>query len=389
MVATETGVQGPDRSAPAALPVVARRRTRVPNVIRPVLIFFTSRAVVAIATKGAALIPPKAFVMDLFGKWDGAWYLAVAQRGYPSHVPVATGNPGQSDVVFFPLFPLLIRAFHAIVPVSWPWSALILSTLFGLTATVALWQLACRLTDRDVADRVVLLFCFFPGSIVFTMFYAEGLMLTLSILCLEALMRHRWLVAGVLAALATATRPNAIVLAICCAWAAAMAIRERREWWSLVAVALAPLGAVAYFGYLWHRTGSLLAWFHVESRGWGERVDFGVKTVDRLHTAFVHPWVNPNNVATSAGLIFVLLAIPFLLRARLPAVLVIFTAGIILLGVWSRTLGLRPRFVLTAFPLFIALGMRLRPTVQQLVLAGSAGMLALMMVLVAHGLIVP
>jgi len=33
--------------------------------------------------------------------------------------------------------------------------------------------------------------------------------------------------------------------------------------------------------------------------------------------------------------------------------------------------------------------MRLRPTVQQLVLAGSAGMLALMMVLVAHGLIVP
>jgi hypothetical protein len=328
--------------------------------------------------------------MDLFGRYDGAWYLTVAQRGYPSHVPVATANSGvKFDVAFFPLFPLLIRAVHGIVPVSFSGSALILSTLFGLTATVALWQLTRRLADRDVADRVVLLFCFFPGSIVFTMFYAEGLMLTLSILCLEALMGRRWLVAGVLAALATATRPNAIVLAVCCAWAAVIAIRDRREWWSLVAVALAPLGVLAYFGYLWHRTGSPLVWFQAESREWGERVDFGVKTVDRLHTTLVHPWGNANNVATTAGLIFVLVAIPFLVRARLPAVLVIFAAGIILLGVWSRTLGLRPRFVLTAFPLFLAIGMRLRPTVQQLVLAGSAGMLALMMVLVARVLIVP
>jgi hypothetical protein len=168
-----------------------------------------------------------------------------------------------------------------------------------------------------------------------------------------------------------------------------MAIRSRREWRSLVAVVLAPLGVLAYFGYLWHRTGSPLVWFHVESRGWGERVDFGVKTVDRLRLAFTHPWANPNNVATTAGLLFVIAVIPFLARARLPAVLVIFTVGIILLGIWSKSLGLRPRFVLTAFPLFMALGMRLRPTVQQLVLAGSASLLAVMMILVAHSLIVP
>jgi hypothetical protein len=389
MVATETTVHPAGGRETATPLVTGNRRARVSNVIRPVIIFLVSRAVVVAATKGAALLPPKASVMHLLGGWDGGWYLTVAERGYPSHVPIATGNPGQSDIAFFPLFPLLTRGLHAIVPVSMPWSALILSTLFGLTATVALWQLTCRLTSSDVADRVVLLFCFFPGSIVFTMFYAEGLMLTLSILCLEALMRRRWLLAGIFAGLATATRPNAIVLAICCAWAAAMAIRQRREWRSLVAVVLAPLGVLAYFGYLWHRTGSALVWFRVESRGWGEKVDFGVKTVDRLHMAWSHPWANPNNVATSLGLIFVLAAIPFVVRARLPAVLVIFTAGIILLGVWSKTLGLRPRFVLTAFPLFMALGMRLRPTAQQLVVAGSAGMLALMMVLVAHGVIVP
>jgi hypothetical protein len=44
---------------------------------------------------------------------------------------------------------------------------------------------------------------------------------------------------------------------------------------------------------------------------------------------------------------------------------------------------------LTAFPVFIVFGARLRPTVHQLVLAASASMLAIGMVLVAQGLIVP
>src|SRR5205807_7473706 len=97
---------------------------------------------------------------------------------------------------------------------------------------------------------------FFPGSIVLTPFYTEGLLIALVLGCLLALLHDRWWTAGVLAALATATRPNAVVIVACCACAAAVAIRRRRDWRPLVAPLLAPTGLLAYFSFLWLRTGS-------------------------------------------------------------------------------------------------------------------------------------
>ena len=40
---------------------------------------------------------------EIFAAWDSGWYFAVARYGY------YTNNFGQSDVAFFPLYPMLIR----------------------------------------------------------------------------------------------------------------------------------------------------------------------------------------------------------------------------------------------------------------------------------------
>ena len=50
-----------------------------------------------------------------------------------------------------------------------------------------------------------MIFCLFPGSIVFSMVYAEGLLIPLAAGCILALQRRRWVMAGALAGLATAT----------------------------------------------------------------------------------------------------------------------------------------------------------------------------------------
>src|SRR5207253_1167110 len=123
-----------------------------------------------------------------------------------------------------------------------------------------LWRLLARIWGREVADRGTALFCFFPGSFVLSMVYSEPLMLALAIGCLLALLDRRWLVAGVLAGLATGVRPNAVALVAACAWAAAVAIVKRREWRALVAPLLAPAGLVAFFAFLWARTGRPDAW---------------------------------------------------------------------------------------------------------------------------------
>src|SRR5207302_760700 len=85
------------------------------------------------------------------------------------------------------------------------------------------------LAGRRTARRATLLFCFFPGSIVFSMVYSEGVMIALAAGCLLALQQRRWLLAGVLGGLATAARPNAVVLVVACGWAAVDAV-VRRGW---------------------------------------------------------------------------------------------------------------------------------------------------------------
>src|SRR5438128_829027 len=86
---------------------------------------------------------------------------------------------------------------------------------------------------RRGAGRPVALFCFFPGAMVLSLAYSEALMLALAIGCLLALLKERWVTAGVLGAFATATRPNAVALVAACAWAAGTAIWRRRQWRAL------------------------------------------------------------------------------------------------------------------------------------------------------------
>ena len=78
------------------------------------------------------------------------------------------------------------------------------------------------------------------------------------------LIDERWLLAGVAAGLATATRPNGIALFAACAVAAAIAIHRRRDWLSLIAPLLAPVGFISFQLFLPGHTGESWPWFRVQ-----------------------------------------------------------------------------------------------------------------------------
>ena len=50
-----------------------------------------------------------------------------------------------------------------------------------------------------------------------------------------------------------------------------------------------PLGALAFMGYLWQRTGEIDAWFRVQTEAWGERTDFGGESFIELRSFFRNP----------------------------------------------------------------------------------------------------
>jgi hypothetical protein len=311
---------------------------------------------------------PEAVPEHVFLTWDGNLYLQIITGGYPEF-------PADRGIfAFFPLYPLTARALAALPGIGPLGAGLVVGALGGFAAAVALWGLCRRLLGQDTADRAVALFAFFPGSFVLSMLYSEGVMLALSAACLWALVRHRWLLAGVLAALGTASRPNAIALVAACGWAAGLAIVHRREWRALVAPALAPLGILGFFALLWARTGDPMTWFTVQRTLWKERVT-PFALVDDLRVFVAAPFENTNTTAVVVGAVICAIGLVLLVRSPLPSVLTVYAAAVIALAACSETLGPRPRFVLTAFPLFFVFALRLRGVAFLATLAASATIL--------------
>jgi hypothetical protein len=157
-----------------------------------------------------------------------------------------------------------------------------------------------------------------------------------------------------LAALGTATRPNGLALVLACAVAAYLAIRDERDWRSLAAPILAPGGFIAFQLWLGNHTGEAGVWFRVQAEAWGEGASYGLTAVRKTFEAFAHPLTSSTNVITAASVMTMLLMIYFLWVRRLPLPMVAYSAGILVLMLLPNTVTARPRFLYTAFPLFIS-----------------------------------
>ncbi len=305
-----------------------------------------------------------------FVMMDAAFYRGIAQYGY-------AGDPAKG--AFFPVFPLLIRLVSYLTGGNYAIAGLIASIACGAAASAGVWALADRVRGRRVADRAVLLFCAFPGAMTFALLYSEPLAVALGAAALLALLDRRWLLAGIIGAIATAERSDLIVLVVVSGVAAAEAIWARREWRAVLAPALTPLGVLAFFCFLWYRYHSFDYWFSVENRDWHQHFDGGVQTFRVLL------WLNPRDAHRElfvAMLMIMFVAacagIGLMLAARLPLPLILFAVMTIVLVVTSSNGDTKPRFVWTAFPIFIGAAAKLpRAIYWPVVILSAAGLFLL------------
>jgi hypothetical protein len=354
----------------AAAPPRRRRAEQLRPLALPLAAYAASRVLTTLAIAFSAFTQHKS-LHRIMTVWDGRWYEKIAHQGYPRWVAHGdfyrgTGRTVQSAVAFFPLYPGIVRVADFLLPGSAWVAGVVVALLLGAVATVLVWVIANRVAGRQVADRAAILFAFSPGAFVLSLVYAEALMVVLAAACLLALMDRRWLLAGVLAALATATRPNAMALGVACAFAAGVAWRQHRDWRALIAPVLTPVGMVAFMLFLWQHTSEPLIWFRVEATGWGERVDFGWSNA----TTFLRMLSNPNQAVLAVSLVFTLVLIYVLVRARLPGVLNAY-AGAALFLVLTSHINARPRFLFVAFPLVIALAKYVKRSTTFTVLVAS------------------
>jgi hypothetical protein len=346
--------------------------------------YVVSRLVVATAAVFVLLLVPAhdGGLVSAFTSWDGQWYVSIAEHGYlPGSDVVRPGAPPNADtsvdgaVAFLPLYPMIVAAVGVVVPGPLDAVAVAVALLIGGAAVVAFAELCRVLRPEDTARRAVLLFCFFPGAFILSFAYPEDLVILLACMCLLALLRHAWFAAGIAAALASAARPNGLALTVACAVAAGIAIRQDDDRSSLIAPILAPLGFLAFLGYLWWRTGEAGYWFRANHAYWHDRIgwwpEFRV-IVGGARTGVTETSRPLLFLGLMAGFVLLIVLVILLLRARLPAPIVAYALSYEALALLSGALAPRPRFILTAFPLVMALAFAVKGHLFNIVLATSS-----------------
>ncbi len=363
--------------SPSAASESRVRRFRRWFLFWPVVAYLVARVVTVAALLVADVADHRGLAGQL-AKWDGTWFLRAAAQGWPRHVPMAHGHVAASTIAFFPLFPIAIRWLSSATFLSPLLVGLFISAVTGLTAVVAIGLLVRRFAGSQRATRATLLFVLFPGTFVFSLVYSEGILLTCVALGLVALLERRWLLAGLLGLVATSTSPIALAFVLSCAWCAGWSAWRDRSFRPLVAPVLAPLGFVACMVWFWQHTGVLDAWTLTERGGWNSSPSLLYPL--RVLATFVRNPLSPTMTGQIlvAGTVVAVIGGVLAIRQRQPAPVLIYGLAAAALAAISSPVGLRPRFVMLAFPLVVAYGTRLRGRAYIGALVLSAGALLAM-----------
>jgi hypothetical protein len=323
------------------------RFSRWPPLAQLLAIFGASRLLCAVIIEVAAVSAQNPAGVgtlhphypDLVAVWDGQWYREIAERGYPSSLPIGLDLSADYNAwAFFPLFPYLVRA---VMMLGLPFGAAstVVSLLAGYGAVVVLYQLVERSAGqaRRLPMVAVAVWCLAPAAPVLQIAYSESVAALLlgGVLTLLLRRHYGWAVPCVL--LLGLTRAVAAPLLLVLVWHAAARWRARRtdpfratEQARLTALVLATAVSTALWPVIVGlATGIPNAFLQTQAR-WGQRPSDG---------PFV-PWVAW--AWNSAGL------------AGVAALIGILAAGIhLVLGRHGRWLPAELRIWAIAYPLYL------------------------------------
>ncbi|MFI8255346.1 hypothetical protein [Streptomyces filamentosus] len=355
----------------SSLPAPSAPSTRPSPLLLALGGYAATRLLGLLVLSAAAAASGKDGFHRLSGRWDSVWYARIAEHGYGYQVTLPNGDV-HSDLAFFPLLPALERALSAVSPLDAAGAGLLVSWAASLAAAWGIFRCGEHVVSARAGVVLAVLWGAYPTAFVQSMAYTETLFTASAAWSLYAVLRGRWVLAGLLCALAGLTRPTAAALIAALGITAAVTlVRERRLPARTVAgVLLAPLGWLGYVTYVGVREGRWSAYFDVQA-AWGNSIDGGVALA-----RFVLGLPRPAGLGLGAALALLAWLVALCVRQRQPLPLLVYTVGVVLLSlVGAAYFGSRPRLMMPAFGLLLppaAALARLRARAAAPVLAGLA-----------------
>jgi len=345
---------------------------------------------------------PGSWLFEGWVRYDGGWYRDIVAHGYRYN-----GSGAQANVAYFPGYPIVMWGLTQVVRNS-AVAGITLSFASGL-ASIVLFERWCRtrLDPRTVRLSVVVVLVYPFAWYLFGTVYADSLFLVLALAAFLLLEADHPVLAGLVGALATATRPVGIALVVGLVLVAIERAGGFRKLRSLRArdfgVVLSLLGLISWSAYQGIRWGNPMLFTDIEGApGWDQAS--GIRTWakvtffqrmrhlpgwlgDSMHSTTTHsprPWTESTYSLSILLQALMLIGAIFLVRLvwrRFGWGYAGYVASIIVVAaVGTKDFFSVGRYLIGAFPLFAAGAVMLvdRARTRVVVLAVSAVLLALL-----------
>lgn len=312
-------------------------------------------------------------IVNMHNRWDTYWYLDIVKNGY-----YLKNDNTLSNVVFFPLYPFLIKIIGTVLLSNYVLAGWVISVVALFAACAFFYKLVREFHPDINPEMPIVLMLIFPTAFFLNIVYTEALFLFFTIAVFYYAFKKNFYAAGAFALLGALTHSNGIFLALPIFWE----IWRTRGWRSIftakiLPVFFAPIGALAFLFYDYLKFHDLFLFFRIES-AWGR--SFSVNW-DHF-SLFSHPSV-VNMGIDIAFTVFILAAI-WLVYKKLSALYAVFISLTVLSALTSGTLMSIGRYSLVLFPVFILLAKIKNKTFQQTWIFTSALFLALDIILLVN-----
>ena len=324
-------------------------------IIAKLLVFsigYASAYTTALAN-GDSTNPPQ-LLLNQFAKWDGPHYMYIAQNGYTTQ-----GDPA-NFIVFFPLYPLLVRLItfdFAYVNLS----GLVISNISSLIAVIYLFKLAKLDYNDSVAKKTILFLSVFSTAYFLSAVFTEGLFLATVTASLYYARNAKWAFASILGLLASLTRIAGLLLLP----VLIVEYIHQKEWkikatdlkitWTI----LPAIGFLTYLLINYQVTGSPFTFIEIERTHWSETLN----PIDGLLGAagWSTNGTYPNSlmigyaqiIFAALGLTMVMMGFIAAYKHKLRPSYAVYMLLIWMLAVSTSFWISIPRYVLSMFPMFM------------------------------------
>ncbi len=297
---------------------------------------------------------------------DSPHYFDIAESWYQN-----TSNDRKFDIVFFPLFPMLMRIISQVLRVkNLPLISIVLNSIFSFAAGISFYKLAKIYIPREQARNALKYLFIMPPAFFFFWPMTESLFLLLTVLFFYFLSKKDYIFVILIAFLASLTRSQGILLFAPSAFSFIADLRNaylkrsyniKEHVLSFLAIVAPLAGFLIYLSVNNKVYGNPFQFLIFQKDHWNQRLDFFWNTAKYIPEYISSRFFEDNTREINALFIPVFISFWATLGLicygvkKLPFVQTLYSFGYFLMSFGATWLLSGPRYATVLFPLFISL----------------------------------